>query len=95
MDNKKIGANFLIVIASVLVVGALILEDIRSRRFRTREPHVNRDFERESYINSILCSRDEHCINQIRMRPISFFELCKILSEKNLVCETINVSIKE
>ena len=63
MDNKKIGANFLIIIASILVVGALILEDIRSRRFRTREPHVNRDFERESYINSILCSGDEHCIN--------------------------------
>ena len=48
-----------------------------------------------SYINSILCSGDEHCINQIRMRPISIFELCKILSEKNLVRETINVSIKE
>uniref|UniRef100_A0A2N9IX83 Uncharacterized protein n=1 Tax=Fagus sylvatica TaxID=28930 RepID=A0A2N9IX83_FAGSY len=29
------------------------------------------------------------------MRPIAFFELCKILSEKNLVRETINVSIKE
>jgi hypothetical protein len=83
------------VIASVFAVGVLILEDIRSRRLRTREPYVNRDFERESYINSILCSEDEHCINQIRMRPISFFELCKILSEKNLVRETINVSIKE
>ena len=95
MDNRKIRANFLVIIASVLAVGALILEDIRSRRFRTREPHVNRDFERESYINSILCSGDEHCINQIRMRPISFFELCKILFENNLVRETINMSIKE
>ena len=95
MDNRKIRTNFLAIIASVLAVGALILEDIRSRQFRTREPHVNRDFERESYINSILCSGDEHCINQIRMRPIAFFELCKILSEKNLVRETINVSIKE
>jgi hypothetical protein len=94
MDNRKIRASFLAVIASVLAVGALILEDIRSRR-RTREPHVNRDFERESYINSILCSGDQHCINQIRMRPISFFELCKILSENNLVRESINMSIKE
>jgi hypothetical protein len=95
MDNRKIRANFLAIIASVLAVGALILEDIRSRRFRTREPHVNRDFERESYINIILCSGDKHCINQIRMRPISFVELCKILYEKNLVRKTINVSIKE
>ena len=94
MDNRKIRASFLAVIASVLAVGTLILEDIRSRR-RTRQPHVNRDFERESYINSILCSGDEHCINQIRMRPISFYELCKILSEKNLVRESINMSIKE
>jgi hypothetical protein len=29
------------------------------------------------------------------MIPISFVELCKILSKKNLVRETINVSIKE
>jgi hypothetical protein len=94
MDNRKIRASFLAVIASVLAVGTLSLEDIRSRR-RTRQPHVNRDFERESYINSILCSGDEHCINQIRMRPISFYELCKILSENNLVRESINMSIKE
>jgi hypothetical protein len=94
MDNRKIRTSFLVVIASVLAVGTLILEDIRSRR-RTRQPHVNRDFERENYINSILCSRDEHCINQIRMRPISFYELCKILSENNLVRESINMSIKE
>ena len=94
MDNRKIRASFLAVIASVFAVGALILEDIRSKR-RTREPHVNRDFERESYINSILCSEDRHCINQIRRRPISFFELCKILSENNLVHETINMSIKK
>ena len=50
---------------------------------------------KESYINSILCNGDQHCINQIRMRPISFVELCKILFENNLVRETINVSIKE
>jgi hypothetical protein len=95
MDNRKIRTNFLAVIASVLVVGALILEDIRSRRFKTREPHVNRNFERESYLNNILCSGDEHCINQIKMRPISFVELCKIFYENNFVCKTINVSIKE
>jgi hypothetical protein len=62
MDNRKNRASFLAVIASVLAVGTLILEDIRSRH-RTREPHVNRDFERESYINIILCSGDQHCIN--------------------------------
>ena len=49
MDNRKIHANFLAIIASVLAVGALILIDIRSKRFRTRESHLNRDFERELY----------------------------------------------
>jgi hypothetical protein len=50
MDNRKIRANFLTVIASVLAVGALILEDIRSRRFRTREHHVNCEILKERVI---------------------------------------------
>jgi hypothetical protein len=29
------------------------------------------------------------------MRPIVFFELCNILTEKQLIHETVNMSIKE
>ena len=31
----------------------------------------------------------------IRMRPVAFYELCRILVERNLVCETIYMSVTE
>ena len=49
MDNQKIQAAVLATVASFLAVGAIILEDIRSRRFIIRQPHVNQDYEREFY----------------------------------------------
>ena len=82
-------------IASVISVGLVILNDIRSRRVLYREPHVNREYEREIYIDSILYGSRQDCIDQMRMSPIAFFELCKIFAENNLIRETINMSIKE
>jgi hypothetical protein len=46
-------------------------------------------------MDSILYGSRQDCIDQIRMNPIAFFELCKILDENNLIRETINMSIKE
>jgi hypothetical protein len=39
--------------ASVLAVGVVILEDIRSRRLLRREHHVNREYERGIYMGFI------------------------------------------
>ncbi|XP_059461071.1 protein ALP1-like isoform X1 [Corylus avellana] len=82
-------------VASVLAVGLVILKDIRSRRVLRREPHVNREYERGIYMDSILYGSRQDCIDQIRMSHVSFFELCKILAENNLIRETIHMSIKE
>jgi hypothetical protein len=51
---KKIQAAIMTSVASILAVGAVILEDIRFRRLLRREPHVNRKYETEIYMNSIL-----------------------------------------
>jgi hypothetical protein len=83
------------IVAVVLAIGLVILKNIRSRRVLRREPHVNQEYEREIYIDSILYRSRQDCIDQIRMSPIAFFELCKILAENNLVRETIHMSIKE
>ena len=50
MDNQKIQATVLATVASVLAMGVIILEDIRTRRFIIRQPCVNRDYEREGFI---------------------------------------------
>jgi hypothetical protein len=82
-------------VASILVLGAVILEDIRSRRLLCREPHVNQEYERVIYMDSILYGGKQDCIDEIRMSPIAFFEFCKILANKHLIRETINMSIEE
>ena len=46
-------------------------------------------------MNDILCRGDMRYLHHIRMRPIAFYALCKILSENNLLQETIHMSIKE
>ena len=95
MDNQKIQAAVLATVASVLAMGAIILEDIRSRRFIIRQPRVNRDYEREGFISDILHRGDARCSFMIRMRPVAFYELCRILVERNLVRETIYMSVIE
>ena len=50
MDNQKFQATVLATVASVLAMGVIILEDIRTRRFIIRQPCVNRDYEREGFI---------------------------------------------
>ncbi|GAV56836.1 LOW QUALITY PROTEIN: DDE_4 domain-containing protein, partial [Cephalotus follicularis] len=47
------------------------------------------------YINRLLCRDDIHCIDQIRMMPVSFYELCNILTRYNLVRQIKNISVKE
>ncbi|KAK9988631.1 hypothetical protein SO802_028870 [Lithocarpus litseifolius] len=95
MDNQKIQAAVLATVASVLAVGAIILEDIRSRRFIIRQPRVNRDYEREGFISDILHRGDARCSFTIRMRPVAFYELCRILVKRNLVRETIYMPVTE
>ncbi|GAV59733.1 LOW QUALITY PROTEIN: DDE_4 domain-containing protein, partial [Cephalotus follicularis] len=46
-------------------------------------------------MDNLLCRGDIHCVDQIRMRPLSFYALCNVLTRYNLVRSTKNMSIKE
>lgn len=86
--------------AAVIATGVAILDILRYRN-RTlipdipRAPHVNRDRERESYINSILYASTKHCIGQIRMSPLAFSKLCETLTQKGLLQPTMHMSVRE
>uniref|UniRef100_A0A2N9H6W8 Uncharacterized protein n=2 Tax=Fagus sylvatica TaxID=28930 RepID=A0A2N9H6W8_FAGSY len=95
MDDPSLRLAIMGAAASVFAVGIVLLKELRSRSVIPREPHVNREYEREAYMNSILYRGDEHCVSQIRMRPIAFYELCKLLAHNNLLQETIHMSIRE
>ncbi|KAJ8438837.1 hypothetical protein Cgig2_023029 [Carnegiea gigantea] len=60
-----------------------------------RQPFVNRDVDRENYINSVLYCGDTHYLNYIRMRPGPFFELCEMLERRALLVNTRHTSERE
>ena len=85
MDNPSLPATIMGAAISVIALGVVLLKGLRSKRVMPREPHVKREYERGTYVNDILCRGDMHCLHNIRMRPIAFYALCKILSENNLL----------
>ena len=96
MDDNKIQVALMGAGAAVMTVITLVMDDYNhSKNHIPKEPHVNRDYERELYMNRVLDSGDTHCINQIRMTPNTFLELCKVLGASNLLRSTVNVSIRE
>ncbi|KAF3639467.1 hypothetical protein FXO38_17379 [Capsicum annuum] len=52
---------------SVLAAGVAIIGAYEHESSIPREPYVNKDQEREFYMNSILNGSDVHCVGQIRM----------------------------
>ncbi|KAK5817483.1 hypothetical protein PVK06_022407 [Gossypium arboreum] len=95
MDRNRDQNAIVAAVASVLAFGILWIKILKTRKEITSHPRVNRDYERENYINSILYSGDQHYIDVIRMRPIAFFNLCDILSRNNLLQSTKSVNIRE
>ena len=71
-----------------------MLRKLRHRRL-CRGLYVNYAAEREHYINSILDGSERHCVSQIRMKPITFHQLCDILIEGDHVRPTVHMSVKE
>ena len=95
MDNPALPVAIMGATTSIIALGVILLKGLRFRRVIPKEPHVNQEYERETYINDILCRGDTRCLHNKRMRLITFYALCKILSENNLLQETIHMSIKE
>ena len=79
---------------SAIAAGLAVIKAYRSRNSIPKEPRINRSQEREHYINSILCSSDVHCIDQIRMSPYAFYELCDTLERRNLLQATIHMPVR-
>ncbi|PHU29637.1 hypothetical protein BC332_01730 [Capsicum chinense] len=50
---------------SVLAVGVAIIVAYKHESSIPREPYVNKDQEREFYMNSILNGTDVHCVNRV------------------------------
>ena len=92
--NKKTKAAIIASVTSVLLVGVALVRKLRRRRL-PRAPYVNHAAEKEHYINSILHESERLCVSQIRMKPISFHQLCHILIEGKHVCPTIHMSVTE
>lgn len=95
MENNDVNGAIMGAAASIMAAGMLVMEDEAFSSQIPRAPHGERDFERELFINCILHSGDTNCVNQIRMRPQVFFELCRVLRSNNFLHKTVNVSIKE
>jgi len=61
----------------------------------SHQPCVNRDIDRQNYINSMLLCGDRNCIDQIRMNPLAVFRLCETLEGKGLLARTVHMSVRE
>ncbi|KAG5232567.1 nuclease HARBI [Salix suchowensis] len=83
--------------AAVAVIAAMecYKEEEINRIYIPREPRINAIAQREFYIDSILNRGDRHCVEQIRMKPIVLHRLCDLLTSRNLLRATQNVSIRE
>ncbi|KAM3337049.1 hypothetical protein P3S68_032749 [Capsicum galapagoense] len=88
-DDVIIGAAS----TSILAAGVAIIVAYEHESSIPREPYVNKDQEREFYMNSILNGSDVHCVGQIRMSKHVFYELCNALRRNSFLCSTKNMSV--
>ena len=95
MDSKIIHAAFMRAAVTVIATGVAIIEQERNRIYIPREPRINAIAQREFYIDSILNRGDRHCVEQIRMKPVVLYRLCDVLTSRDLLRSTQNVSIRK
>jgi hypothetical protein len=79
----------------VIATGVAIIEQERNRIYIPREPRINAIAQWEFYIDSILNRGDRRCVEQIRMKPVVLYRLCDVLTSRDLLRSTQNVSIRE
>ena len=80
---------------TVIATRVTIIEQEINRIYIPRESRINAIAQREFYINSILNWGDKHCVEQIRMKPVVLYNLCDVLTSRDLLRSTQNVSIRE
>jgi len=95
MDSKIIHAACMRAAVTMIATGVSIIEQERNRIYIPREPRINTIAQREFYIDNILNRGDKHCVEQIRMKPVVLYRLCDVLTSRDLLLSTQNVSIRE
>ena len=95
MNSKINHATCMGAAINFIAAGVAIIERERSRIYIPIEPRINAIAQRKFYIDSILNRGDRHCIEQIRMKPIMLYNLCDVLTSRNLLRSNQNVSIRE
>ena len=95
MDSKIIHAICMRATVTVIAAGVAIIEWERNKIYIPRELRINTIAQREFYIDSILNWGDRHCVKQIRMKPVVLYNLCDVLTSRDLLRSTQNVSIRE
>jgi hypothetical protein len=95
MDSKIIHAACMGAAIIVIAAGVAIIEREKNRIYISRELCINAIAQREFYIDSILNRGDKHCVEQIHMKPVVLYNLYDVLTSRNLLQSTQNVSIRE
>jgi len=95
MDSKIIRAACMRAVITVIATGVAIIEQERNKIYIPREPRINAIAQREFYIDRISNQGDRHCVEQIRMKPVVLCNLCDVLTSRELLQSTQNMSIRE
>jgi len=91
MDSKIIHATCMRAVVPVITT----IEQERNRIYIPKEPRINIIAQQEFYIDNILNRGDRYCVEQIRMKPAVLYKLCDVLTSRDLLRLTQNVSIRE
>ena len=98
MDDLARKRRQLIVRGASLVAALCAYMTFVLRRAREQTPGIivgTSAVARESNLRYIYRSSDINCSNQLRMRKASFFRLCTLFRERELLVDSIHTSIEE
>jgi hypothetical protein len=95
MDGKIIHAACMRTTITVIAEGVAIIERERNRIYISREPCIKAIAQQEFYIDSIFNRGDRHCVEQIHMKLVVLYNLYDVLTSRDLLRSTQNVSIRE
>ncbi|XP_022682152.1 protein ALP1-like [Setaria italica] len=104
MDNRNLVRRKLLMLitaaaayaASCMVALFVMSRILSNKRQRiTYGPMEERDKSRIEYLNTRIYKDDTTCTKMIRLKRISFFQLCQVLRERSLLRDTKHVCIEE
>ncbi|KAG8091125.1 hypothetical protein GUJ93_ZPchr0011g27062 [Zizania palustris] len=100
MDKRLDMRRKVIIRAATFMAASLLALYVRSRimkrtRCITYGPMEERDRVRIEYLNNKIFKDDLTCQKMLRLTRAPFFHLCEVLRERNLLRDTIHLSVEE